>query len=53
MKVGKTNIIKKTIDPKWDFVFNNVFVKVGDCIMFLIYDWDFLVSDDYMGQCKF
>ena len=51
-KINKTNVIKCTLNPYWNFVFKSVLLKVGDCLQFLIYDWDFMATDDYMGTCK-
>ena len=54
LKVGKenkTNVIKCTLNPYWNFVIKSVLLKVGDCLQFLIYDWDFMATDDFMGTC--
>ena len=50
-KINKTNVIKCTLNPYWNFVFKSVLLKVGDCLQFLIYDWDFMATDDFMGTC--
>jgi hypothetical protein len=57
-KVGKTSIIKKTLDPKWDSDTETFTVKVlpralgvHKTVECNIFDYDKLTADDSMGTC--
>ncbi|KAH0789318.1 C2 domain containing protein [Histomonas meleagridis] len=55
IKIGKTKIIKKTLDPVWDehlekpFAFYFPFLKI---ITIKVYDYDYVGKDDYLGKVK-
>lgn len=49
--LGRSQIIKNTLNPVWNYVLDGKTFAIGDEIEILIYDYDFLVSDDYMGSC--
>jgi len=48
----KTVTINKTLNPQWDefFFFKNY--EKGDCLMFEVYDEDYMSADDLLGKAQ-
>lgn len=50
---AKTPIIKKTLDPVWNFKTVLHFTSDLEKIKFRVFDWDRFSSDDPLGSCSF
>lgn len=50
---AKTPIIKKTLDPVWNFKTVLHFTSDLEKLKFRVFDWDRFSSDDPLGSCSF
>ncbi|KAJ3429447.1 c2 domain-containing protein [Anaeramoeba flamelloides] len=50
--IYKSNIVKKTINPEWNSIFELTQKAKNDILVIVLMDWDFLTSDDLLGYCR-
>ena len=48
----KTVTIYKNLNPQWDQAFSFTNYEKGDCLMFEVYDEDYMSADDLLGKAQ-
>jgi Ca2+-dependent lipid-binding protein len=46
----KTEVVKRTLEPVWEHTITIDKLKAGTELVFRVYDWDRVGSDDFIGQ---
>ncbi|XP_065672712.1 multiple C2 and transmembrane domain-containing protein 1 isoform X3 [Hydra vulgaris] len=50
--IYKTKIVYRNLDPQWRESFSLYVENVDSDLIFKVYDFDRILYDDYMGECK-